>query len=458
MKISVIGCGYVGLITGVGMALKGHDVTAIDVSASRIDSIKKKIPPFHEPGLKAALEKVLKLKKLQATTDNSGVGEADVILIAVGTPSAADGSIDLSLVRQVVAELTPSLKASKKRQVLVIRSTVVPGTLDSVVAPLVAQINASRSQPLGTAVNPEFLREGRALDDFLSPDRVVIGSTDAKAAATVAKLYDSFDVPVIKTSPTAAEMIKYTSNTLLAVLISFSNEIARICESLPNVDADEVFRALHLDRRLTAKVKGKQVPVGITSYLRAGCGYGGSCLPKDLRAILAFARSKKIDVKLLESANNVNTTQPAHFVDLAERWAGPLKGRKVAVLGLSFKEGTDDFRESPGLAIAQNLLERGASLIVSDPLVPWRQIQPRLQAAQFTENPVAAFKEAEVCLITTSAPEFRFVEKMLATPSKKLPVVVDGRRMFGSSVASNNKPYVGIGMGLSPLTWPVNLS
>lgn len=450
MRIAIIGCGYVGLITGVGFALKGHKVDAIDVSKEKVDLIKKKIPPFHEPGLKSALQKVFSTKKFNVTTDMAVAAKADVIFVCVGTPSTSSGSIDLSYLRQSISQLILALAQATHKQVLVIRSTVIPGTTETAVLPLLKSRHASRHHYLGLAANPEFLREGNALEDFLNPDRIVIGTSDQQSKDILTDLYKVFRAPLILTTPSAAEMIKYTSNTLLAVLISFSNEIARICERTRGVDSEEVFRALHLDRRLTSVVDGRRKPVGITSYLRPGCGYGGSCLPKDLRAMIAFAKSNKLEPNLLESALYINQSQPGHFVDLAEQWAGSLRGKKVAVLGLSFKEGTDDLRESPGLSVAQNVLNRGASVILSDPLVRKNQLHQQFQNFKFTNDPVAAFRNADVCLLTTSAPEFDFVEKMLRNGnSRRTPIVVDGRRALALNNITRKDKYIGIGMSLS---------
>jgi nucleotide sugar dehydrogenase len=309
----------------------------------------------------------------------------------------------------------------------------------------------SRGSPIGLAVNPEFLREGRALEDFLQPDRIVIGELDVRSGDALAKLYETFGVPIIRTNSATAEMIKYTSNALLATLISFSNEIARVCESVPGVDVEDVLNTVHLDRRLTQVVDGRRVSAGINHYLKAGCGYGGSCLPKDLRALIAFARERGVESGLLKAVQAVNESQPVHFVDLAESWAGGLSGKQALVLGLSFKDGTDDIRESTGVAVARNLLERGASVTMYDPLVKKAQVMELLRlGAEFVDEPVSAFRCADVCFITTSAPEFKFVETVLdpTSPGTKQTMVVDGRRILSRGRLSAGNSYIATGIGL----------
>jgi UDPglucose 6-dehydrogenase/GDP-mannose 6-dehydrogenase len=450
MKVAVVGCGHVGLITGVGLAAAGHGVIAIDISEERIEAINRGQVPFYEPGLERALADVLRNGNFQASTDLQSVIEADLITICVGTPSASDGSIDLSVFREAVSQVARVLRNAQHYQVVVVRSTVVPGTTESLVWPILQQTMTSRGSPIGLAVNPEFLREGRALEDFLQTDRIVIGELDVRSGDALAKLYETFGVPIIRTNSATAEMIKYTSNALLATLISFSNEIARVCESVPGVDVEDVLNTVHLDRRLTQEVDGRRISAGINHYLKAGCGYGGSCLPKDLRALIAFARKRGVEPGLLEAVNTVNESQPIHFVNLAERWAGSLQGKRTLVLGLSFKDGTDDVRESPGITIVRNLLERGALVEINDPVVRKEQVVEVLKlGAEFVDDPISAFKGADVCFITTSAPEFKFVETVLdpTSPGTKQTIVVDGRRILSRDALAASNNYIATGIG-----------
>jgi len=369
-------------------------------------------------------------------------------MICVGTPSNADGSINTSILRRAADQLADAMRAGDRYQTVVVRSTVTPGTTRSLVGGALDRVRSGRREGLGLAVNPEFLREGRAMQDFLNPDRIVIGETDAASGEPLDQLYHGFDAPVLRTSLETAEMMKYTSNTLLATLISFSNEIATICESIPGLDADEVLSSVHLDRRLTQVIDGRRVPAGITHYLKAGCGFGGSCLPKDLRALISHARARNVVPGLLEAVNSVNENQPRHLVDLAERSVGDLGGKRVLVLGLSFKEGTDDIRESPGIAVSEHLLSLGSTVLVSDPIVNRSQVEGLLElGAEFVDEPESAFHEADLCVVTTSDPAFKFIENMAnGKSSKPQPVIVDGRRALSRPGQMPDSNYLAIGL------------
>ncbi len=450
MKITVVGCGYVGLVSGVGLAASGHEVTGVDISEERVGVIRQGKSPFYEPGLERGLAEVFESGQFQVATKLESVAEAEVIMICVGTPAARNGAIELKMLREAIHQIADAFRNGDHYQVVVVRSTVVPGTTESLVWPVIERAAKFRAHPVGLAVNPEFLREGRALKDFLNPDRIVIGELDSRSGETLSKVYEAFDAPLIRTTPAAAEMIKYTSNALLATLISFSNEIARICESLPGVDVEEVLNALHLDRRLTLRADGRRISAGINQYLKAGCSYGGSCLPKDVEALIALARERRLEPQLLTAVQAVNQSQRIHLVDLAERSIGGLKGKRALILGLSFKEGTDDVRDSPAFTVAAELLRRGASVVVADPLVKKEQVRELLElGAQFADDPVSAFKSAELCFITTSAAEFKFVGAALgpAALATKQPVVVDGRRVISPSAVSRNQNYIAIGLG-----------
>jgi UDPglucose 6-dehydrogenase len=315
-----------------------------------------------------------------------------------------------------------------------VRSTVIPGTVDGVVMPLLESTAA-------VVANPEFLREGSAVADFLHPDRIVLGGRDPWALDLLARLYEPLGAPVYFTSPAGAELAKYTSNAFLALLVSFSNEIAEICESLPGVDVEEVLGILHADRRLS--VAGQRPE--ILSYVKPGCGYGGSCLPKDLSALIASARAAGLQLPLLNAVRAVNEAQPGRVVNATEQALGGLQGRRVAVLGVAFKAGTDDLRESPGLRIVDELLARGAAVTIFDPLV-------RSQAlSDYAHRGVAiapsledAADGAEACVLTTNAPEVTAIPELLAHGDRERVVVVDGRRALApTDVAAAD--YVAVG-------------
>lgn len=320
--------------------------------------------PFSEPGLEEALRLAVDEGRLRATDDlDAAVRGSSVAFLCVGTPLAADGGVDLRQVMAAASQVADVDCRDGVRRTLVVKSTVLPGTTEQKVAPILARSEAS----WGLAVNPEFLREGEALSDALHPDRIVIGACDPESAATLDELYGGFDAPRVHLPPATAEMIKYTSNALLATLISFSNEIADICEQLPGVSAVDVFRAIHLDHRLSPERDGERVTAEIVSYLLPGCGYGGSCLPKDLSALIHVAGEHGVEPALATATRRVNEARPQRLVEQAARRLGGLEARAVAVLGLSFKPDTDDMRSSPAIPIVDALLEAGAQVRVYDP-------------------------------------------------------------------------------------------
>jgi UDPglucose 6-dehydrogenase len=446
MKVAVVGCGHVGLVTAVGLAHAGHEVVGIEADPQRLSMLERSEAPFHEPGVAETLPRLARAGKLRFTGDSDDAARAEIVMIAVGTPSRPDGSINLDFVKEAVQRIANLPRSTSRSRVIVIRSTVVPGTAEGFLLPLLRRHAREGLTSWGLAVNPEFLREGRALADFEKPDRIVIGQLDNPSGNVVARLYKSFKAPVIRTSLTAAETIKYASNALLATLVSFSNQMALLCEALPGVDVEDVLKAVHLDRRLSPVVRGRRISPGILDYLKAGCGFGGSCLPKDLRALIAFAREKGVSGELLESVNAINLRQPLHLVDLAESAVGGFAGKLALVLGLSYKAGTDDIRESPGIAIAEEILRRGAKLEVYDPLVnPFRVADLLERGAAFAPSLKEAMSRTDVCILTTAAPEFKLARKLLDDSRGTKPVVVDGRRLLAEEKVKSSPRYIAIG-------------
>jgi UDPglucose 6-dehydrogenase len=422
MRVAVVGCGYVGLVSGVGLASAGHDVVGIEADSGRRERIAAGSPPFHEPGLPELLRTELDGGRFRTSSELADAAEADVVLVAVQTPPDPGGSIDLRYLTDAAAALSEAFAAApERRRVVAVRSTVVPGTLDGVLAPIFGP---------GTAVasNPEFLREGSAVQDLLRPDRIVVGCDQEWARELLADLYRPFGAPVMFASPATAELSKYTSNAFLATLVSFSNEIARISESLPGVDVEEVLGILHADRRLSA---GETRP-GILSYLKAGCGFGGSCLPKDLSALIGAAEAQGHELPLLRAVREVNEAQPGRVVGAAREALGGLEGRTVAVLGLAFKAGTDDLRSSPGLTILSELLEQGAAVTVYDPLVAAAALAAYVERGlvEVAESLTEALAEADACILTTNAPEVAALGDLLARGEYPQLLVVDGRRVL----------------------------
>lgn len=433
MNIGVVGVGYVGLVTAAGLASVGHRVVCMDIDPRRVDAVNDGRSFLYEPGLDPLIARGVRDGALRATTNvGDAVRHADAVFICVGTPSAADGGIDLRAVRAAARAIGDALRSREDRVVVVVKSTVVPGTTEEVIAPLVWQKSGRDHRSIGLAVNPEFLREGRAVQDFLQPDRIVIGSIDEASARTVADIYAPIPAPIRVTMPRTAETIKYASNALLALLISFSNEIGAICESATGVDAEEVMSALHLDRRLSPSVDGLRVAPDILQYLRAGCGFGGSCLPKDVRALAHHARSIGVDPRMLDATVRVNDDRPRALVHLLTEELGSLKDASVAVLGLTFKPGTDDLRDSPAVAIVARLVRLGARVRAYDPAAgeESRRIWAGNSAVRICESACDACDGAHAAVVATAWPEFGQLDWPRLRRAMAGAILVDGRRLL----------------------------
>jgi len=444
MKVSVIGTGYVGLVTGACLAEKGHDVICVDVIQEKVDKINQGIAPFHEKGLPELLKKTIG-KNLQATSDfPKAIQETDITLIAVGTPF--DGQeIDLTFVKEASRQIGLALKDKKGYHLVVVKSTVVPGTTDGVVLPLVEENSGKKAGvDFGVGMNPEFLTEGTALQDFMFPDRIVLGGMDQRSQDVLGELYDAYpDVPKIRTNNTTAEMIKYTSNALLATMISFSNEIANLSSTLGNIDSLEVMQAIHNNHYLTVKLPdGARKPAPITSFLEAGCGFGGSCLPKDVKAIVAHGQKVGLPMQLLDSVIQINEHQHEQILVLLEKHFPSLDGVKVAVLGLAFKPDTDDMRLSPAIPIVKALLAKGAVIKAYDPVANDEARKIFGDQIVFCDSLNDVLQGAQAAVMVTRWDEFKSLPDMLSKLEPQ-PVFVDGRRMLDKNAF---RIYEGIGL------------
>jgi UDPglucose 6-dehydrogenase len=443
MKVAIIGTGYVGLVSGACLADKGHDVTCVDIDPAKVDKINARIPPIYEVGLEEMLHRVVP-GRLKATGDLvKAVQEAEISLIAVGTPFKGD-LIDLKYVRAAAAQIGEALRGRDAYHCVVVKSTVVPGTTEDVVLPILEQSSGKKAGPdFGVGMNPEFLKEGEAIEDFMVPDRIVLGGIDAQAIDTLAKLYDVFPgVDVVRTSPRTAEMIKYTANSLLATLISFSNEIGNLSADL-GVDAVEVMRGVHLDKRFMPILQsGERVRPGFISYLAAGCGFGGSCFPKDVNALIAHGGGQGASMTLLKSVMSVNAAQPARMIAMLRERHANLSGLKVAVLGMAFKPGTDDIRESPSLPVTQTLLDAGAVVTAFDPIARHEAEKVFPSGVTFVDSVEGAIAGVDAILLMTAWPEFKALPALIAG-SAVTPFVVDGRRLLEKDSVP---AYAGIGL------------
>jgi UDPglucose 6-dehydrogenase len=431
MRISVIGTGYVGIVSGACFAETGHHCICVDIDAAKVARINQGQAPIHERGLGELIERHAGTR-LTATTDLArAVHETEITFIAVGTPF--DGQhIDLGYVREAARQIGAALKAKAGWHTVVVKSTVVPGTTDDVVTPTLEEASGKKAGiDFGVGMNPEFLTEGTAVDDFMKPDRIVIGGSDPRAIAAQREVYAGFTAtPVLATNSKTAEMIKYTSNAVLATLISFSNEIGNLCSALGGVDVADVMRGVHLARYFsTPLADGTRVQAGISSFLWAGCGYGGSCLPKDTKALSAHAARHGMHMQLLDAVIATNLGQPARMLALLGRHFPSLRGVRVALLGLAFKEDTDDMRESPAIPLARLLLELGAVVTGYDPVAKEtaRAMLPaEVKLFASLEEVVA---EADALLIVTRWSEFQRLPALLQGLPKP-PLLVDGRRVI----------------------------
>ena len=439
MKISIIGCGYVGLVTGGCLASLGHKVICVDIQQEKIDAINQGKSTFFEPKLDSIIEKNLESKRILATSDlNKAVLETDVTFIAVGTPSKGDG-IDLSQIKRVSSDIGKSLKNKNSRHTVIVKSTVVPGTTEDIVKKEIEHHIGKNSDKLGIGTNPEFLRQGLAVDDFLDPDRIVIGHSSTETRETILNIYKKLECPKITTSIKNAELIKYASNSLLATMISFSNEIANICEATDDSDAYTVLESVHLDRRLSPKIKNQVISPGILSYLKAGCGFGGSCLPKDVTALKYYAEQKKVKVPLLNAVLSINYNRPIKLVELAEKTLDTLENKKVALLGIAFKEGTDDLRDSPSITIINELSKRNANITAWDPQVSNNQV---VKTASSIEE---ALNNADCTIITTNYKEITSLNWKASIANMKTPVIIDGRNVLKNTILPDNAIYITVG-------------
>jgi len=419
MNLAIIGTGYVGLVTGVCFAKLGHHVTCVDIDQEKIRKINNGVSPIFEEGLDNLL--LTNKDKIAATADySSALQKSDITFLCVGTPSMKNGTIDLSYLKEATKQIATILKNKNSWHLVVVKSTVLPGTTHNIVLPLLEQYSGKKvGIDIGLAMNPEFLKEGVAIKDFLEPDRIVIGSNDERSRITLRELYKNFSCPIIATSLSAAEMIKYASNAFLATKISFINEIGNLCKKL-GIDTYDVATGMGLDKRI-----GRP-------FLDSGIGWGGSCFPKDVDALIAWAKEIKESTRIIESTKAVNTDQPLRLVEILKKHIPKLKGKTIGVLGLAFKPNTDDIRESRAIPIIKELLRNGAHIKAYDPqaIDNFKTLYPQIQYCSSASEVLTA----DAILITTKWKEF-------TTLNYQGKIVIDGRRL---EQTKNAKIYEGV--------------
>ncbi len=430
MKVAVIGTGYVGLVAGACFAESGNDVICVDKDEAKVRMLRRGRMPIYEPGLEEMVRRNKLEGRLAFTTDlRKAVRSSTIIVIAVGTPQGEDGSADVQHVLAVARDIA---RAMNGYTVIVDKSTVPVGTSEKVRE----IIRRETTHPFSVVSNPEFLKQGAAIEDFMKPDRVVIGAEDPRAAELMQELYGPFTrtgAPIMVMDCASAELCKYAANAMLATRISFMNEIANVCE-LYGADVDQVRKAMGSDRRIGS------------SFLFPGVGYGGSCFPKDVNAIVKFSRDKGYTFGILEAVEDVNQRQKQRLVDKLKKHFGSLKGKTVAVWGLAFKPKTDDMREAPAIVIIEGLLKEGAKVQAFDPEAVPRAREIFGTKVTFTTKSYDALKGADALAIVTEWNEFRRPDFARMRKLMREAVIFDGRNLFEpEQMKANGFAYISIG-------------
>jgi len=438
--ISVIGTGYVGLSTALGFTSNGYTVIASDPDKEKIKKIQEGILPFHEPKLQKQLEIAVKTGKLHVLNCEEAILNSRITFVAVGTPSQPDGSIDLQYIKKAACEIGDALKQKKTYHLIVIKSTVTPTTTENTLKPLVeAHSGKHCGEGFGLCMSPEFLREGSALQDVLNPDRIIIGEYDKKSGDILEALFRDFysenTRSIIRTKLPTAEIIKYASNAFLATKISFINTIANICEKTPGADVTIVAEGMGLDKRIGSL------------FLNAGLGYGGSCFPKDLKALIAYSETIGYKPELLYAVENVNKTQPLKAIELCKSFLKDLKGKNIAILGLAFKPNTDDMRDAVSIQIIHQLLKEGAKVAAYDPVAIPNAKSIFRDRIDYITSAIQCLMNADCCLLVTEWDEFKRLKPEDFTKNMKRAILIDGRRIYDPEKFSGKMKFAALGLG-----------
>ncbi len=440
MKIAVIGTGYVGLVTGTCFANKGHDVICVDVIEEKIQKINEGTVPIFEEGLDEMLKDVVSKKKLKATLNmKEAITNSELIYICVGTPSKEDGAFDYVYLKDAAQKIGEVIKELDEYKVIVVKSTCSPGTTMNLVKPILEETSQKTAgKDFGLGMNPEFLREGVAIKDFLNPDRIVVGGIDEKSQEIITKSYEGFESPFLNVDPTTAEMIKIASNSFLAMKISFINEIANIAEKIGS-DIQDIAKGIGMDDRISIR------------FLRAGLGYGGSCFPKDIQALHRQSVEMGVPSDLLKATMKVNEAQPLRAAEILieEMDDRSLENRKIGVLGLAFKPDTDDVREAVSITLIEYLLERGAKVFATDPIAikNFREILNH-ENLTLTSKVEDVLTDSDACILVTEWKEYLNLSPSTFKELMKIPLVIDGRRSLDAEKFRNEEiTFKSIGLG-----------
>jgi len=448
MKLAVVGTGYVGLVSGVCLAAKGHSVICVDKNPAVVATLNAGKPHIFEAGLPELLGEVLAAGHFAATQDlATALDQVDLLIVAVGTPSK-DGIIDLAYIEEVSRQVGGYIKTHDRHISIVVKSTVVPGTTDTVVRKAIEETSGKTFPAFGLGMNPEFLREGDAIGDFASPDRIVLGYEDPQTLRRLEELYAPWDVDKLRVNTRTAEMIKYANNALLATQISAVNEIANLAAALGGIDVMDVMAGIHLDKRWNPVLPGLgRVKPQILTYLVPGCGFGGSCFPKDVQALRSQGTQKGLPMRVLNAVLDVNEQQPEQVIEILRRDPGGLSGRKVLVLGLAFKPGTDDVRESASLKIVTRLAEEGAQIAAHDPIAAEnfrKALNGGATEVRYCDHWQGEVAGADILIVATSWPEYQDLRAFDLAGK----ILFDARRAF-SPGHFKGATYLSIGRQVS---------
>ena len=415
MKLSIIGTGYVGLVTGTCFAEKGHHVICVDNDASKVKALQGGRIPIYEPGLEELVASNVAAGRLTFTNDTAeGVANSDVVFIAVPTPPLPDGSVDMSFIERVARDIAGAMTGYK----IVVDKSTVPVKTGEKVAETIRRYCRSKAE-FDVVSNPEFLREGFAVEDLMKPDRIVVGVGSQRPVAAMKEIYSPFDAPIIVTDINSAELIKHAANSFLALKISYINAISAICEA-SGANVQEVANGIGMDTRIGRR------------FLDAGLGFGGSCFPKDLSAFIKIAEQLGYDFKLLKEVQNINSDQMDRFVKKITDTLWVLRDKKIGVLGLAFKQNTDDVRISPALELCQRLLKEGATLRVHDPkaMDKAKAVLPAGEKVIYVDDMDDVAAGCDALVVATEWPQFKKLDLEKARKSLTHPIMFDGRNLF----------------------------
>lgn len=438
MKITILGTGYVGLVSGICLAVKGHVVTCVDKNESIVKSLRCGKATIFENGIDNVLSSAIDQKNFFVTSDlNKALEGVEAVIIAVGTPYA-NGQIDLTYLLEASRQIGGYILNNDQYLTVIIKSTVIPGTTDTLVREEIEKISKKKLGEFGLGMNPEFLREGNAINDFMFPDRIVLGYEDNKTLSILEKIYAPWNSEKIKVNTRTAELIKYANNSLLATQISAINEIANFANKMGNINMQDVVKGIHLDKRWNPITNDKRLNPEILNYLKPGCGFGGSCFTKDIQAIKSQGEKLDLPMSIMNAVLDVNSNQPYRIIENIKKNVGELKQKKILILGLAFKPGTDDVRESPSLKIIKDLIKKEAKIYAHDPVATKNFIDSLGSIStkiEFIENWQTILNQIEIIILVTPWEEyFSLIDCKIDDK-----VIFDARRALPSDKISKAK-------------------